>query len=166
MEPSQPTRRQGAGVLVSISATRAMLVSTNFSELNADRHRFHELGAEVIAISGDQSELTQQQFEKYGAFGFPVLSDSDHQVAESYGVLRPATALQPAKLLHASFIIRRAPQVHWVRYGDTPFRFNMALLYEVARLENKLPLSGPSGPRQKSRRSNRNEIALLVLRRC
>ncbi len=111
-------------------------------ELNADLHRYHELGAEVIAISGDQSELTQQQFEKYGAFGFPVLSDSDHQVAESYGLLRPATALQPAKLLHASFIIGRDEQVHWVSCGDTPFRVDMALLYQVARLENKLPLSG------------------------
>lgn len=33
----------------------------------------------------------------------------------------------------------RDGQVHWVSCGDTTFRNNKALLYELARLENKLP---------------------------
>jgi peroxiredoxin len=112
-------------------------------ELNADLERFHTLGTEVVVISGDSPELTRQQFEKYGAFGFPVLSDPDHAVAQSYGTFRPAKDPEPEELLHGTFVIGRDEQVHWVSGGDTPFRVNMALLYELARLESKLPQSEP-----------------------
>jgi peroxiredoxin Q/BCP len=119
-------------------------------ELNADFERFHTLGAEVVVISGDPPELTRQQFEKYGAFGFPVLSDPDHAVAQSYGTFRPAKNPEPEALLHGTFVVGRDEQVHWVSCGDTPFRVNMALLYELARLENKLPQSEPGLRKEKT----------------
>ncbi len=108
-------------------------------ELNADLARFRSLGADVVAVSGDTPSLTWERFEQYGAFGFPVLSDPGHMVALSYGTFRPAKASKPDKLLHGTFLIGRDGQVHWVSYGDAPFRNNKALLYELARLENKLP---------------------------
>jgi peroxiredoxin len=113
-------------------------------ELNADLERFHSLGAEVVALSGDPPALTRQRFEQYGAFGFPVLSDPDHVVALSYGTFRPAKGSKPEELLHGTFLIGRDGQVHWMSYGDTPFRNNKALLYELARLENKVPQPEPS----------------------
>ncbi|HEX4000126.1 MAG TPA: peroxiredoxin family protein [Pirellulales bacterium] len=103
-------------------------------ELNADLDRFHELGAEVIAISGDGPGVTRQRFEQFGAFGFPVLSDPGHAVARSYGMFRPEGPSQSELLLHGTFVIGRDGQVSWVGFGDLPFRNDMALLFEVARL--------------------------------
>jgi peroxiredoxin len=110
-------------------------------ELNADLQRFHRLGAEVVVVSGDSADLTRQQFERYGAFGFPVLSDPDHRVAEAYQTFRRAEGTEEEKLLHGTFIIARNCHVCWVNSGDAPFRVNMALLHEVARLENVIPQS-------------------------
>lgn len=111
----------------------------NLFELNADLERFHTLGAEVVAVSGDASEVTREQFERYGDFGFPVLSDPGHSAAESFDTFRPANTAEPEELLHGTFLVGRDGQILWANYGDTPFRGNMALLYEIARLENQLP---------------------------
>ena len=108
-------------------------------ELNADLEHFHSLGAEVVAVSGDSSGLTQKRFREYGAFRFPVLWDAAHVVAQSYGMFRSARALEPEELGHGTFVIGRDGTVRWVSYGETPFRNNKVLLYELARLENKLP---------------------------
>jgi peroxiredoxin len=115
-------------------------------ELNADFGRFHRLGAEVVAVSGDTPGLTRQRFGQYGAFGFPVLSDPGRVVARSYGTFRPANGSKPEEFLHGTFLIGRDGQVHWVRCGDTPFRNNQALLYELARLGDKLPQPEPPVP--------------------
>lgn len=112
-------------------------------ELNADLDRFRSLGAQVVAVSGDSPGLTRQRYEQYGAFGFAVLSDPGHAAARCYGTFRPAQAAEPEELLHGTFLIGRDGYVCWVNFGDTPFRNNKALLYEVARLENKLPPPEP-----------------------
>ena len=108
-------------------------------ELNADLERLHSLGAEVIAVSGDEPSATRQKFAEFGAFGFHVLSDPAHRVARVYGVYRAAQGSEPEKLLHGTFVIGRDGRVDWACSGDAPFRDNMALAYEIARLENKLP---------------------------
>jgi peroxiredoxin len=106
-------------------------------ELNADLERFHRLGAEVVAISGDSPELTTCKFERYGAFGFAALSDPAHNVARAYGTYRSADGSQPEELLHGTFLIDRSGQVRWVHCGDAPLCNNKALLYELARLGGK-----------------------------
>ncbi|HVC95439.1 MAG TPA: peroxiredoxin family protein [Pirellulales bacterium] len=108
-------------------------------ELNADLELFHNLGAEVVAVSADAPSLTRSRYEDYGAFKFPVLSDPAHLVALSYATFRPANGAEPEEVLHGAFVIGRDGQVRWARCGDTPFRNNKTLLYEIARLENKLP---------------------------
>ena len=107
-------------------------------ELNADLDRFRMLGAEVVAISGDTPESTRLQFERYGPFSYRVLSDPEHTTARSFGVFAPASESAPEKLLHGTFLVARDGHIRWACTGDTPFRDNKALLYEVARLENKL----------------------------
>jgi peroxiredoxin len=106
-------------------------------ELNADLERFRRLGAEVVAVSGDSPELTRQRFEKYGAFGFAVLTDPAHDVARAYGAVRPADGSQPEELLHGTFLVDRTGLVRWVHCGDSPFCNNKALLYELARPKGK-----------------------------
>ncbi len=108
-------------------------------ELNADLDRFRTLDAEVVAISGDEAEFTQLQFEKFGPFRYPVLCDPDHQVAQAFGVYRPLLAVDGESLQHGTFLITRDGQVAWVHRGDAPFRDNQTLLFELARVEGKLP---------------------------
>lgn len=107
--------------------------------LDADLARFHELGAEVVAVSGDNAALTQSRFEEFGAFGFSVLSDPGHAVANHYGALRMAAEAWADEPLHATFVIARDRRVRWVYRAESPLANNQALLYEVARIENRLP---------------------------
>jgi peroxiredoxin len=111
----------------------------NLFELNADVERFRSLGAEVVAVSGDPPDLTRRRFEEYGAFRFPVLSDPGHELARSYATVRPVNTSESREVLHGTFLIGRDGKVHWVHCGGTPFRNNKALLYHLARLEDKLP---------------------------
>ena len=111
---------------------------SNLFELNADLERFHSLGAEAVAVSGDSADLTRRRFEEYGAFGFPVLCDPGHAVARCYGTFQPVKGSEPEKLLHGTFLIGCDGHVRWVGTGDMPFRNSKALLYELARLEGKL----------------------------
>jgi peroxiredoxin len=137
---------QGPVVLVFYLGYACNACVHDLFELNADLERFHSLGAKVVAVSGDGPGLTRQRFEQYGPFRFPVLSDPGHVVAGSFGTFRPANGSKPEELLHGTFLIGRDGQVNWVSCGDTPFRNNKALLYELARLENKLPQPEPAVP--------------------
>ncbi len=115
----------------------------NLCELNADLARFESLSGQVVAVSGDSPEMTRQRFAQFGAFRFPVLSDPDHAVARQYGVIRPAAAGEKANSeleepVHGTFVVGRGCAVHWAHSGDAPFRNDMALLFEVARLGNEL----------------------------
>jgi peroxiredoxin len=68
-----------------------------------------------------------------------VLCDPGNKVAQSYGVFRPASGTEASVLLHGTFLIGRDGTVHWAQCGDEPFTGNRTLLYEIARLEGRLP---------------------------
>jgi peroxiredoxin Q/BCP len=61
-------------------------------QLNAytdDIDRFHEVGAQVLALS-PQSVVSHDEFScKQGGFAFPLLADTDKVVGEAYGILGP-----------------------------------------------------------------------------
>jgi thioredoxin-dependent peroxiredoxin len=61
-------------------------------QLNAytdDIDRFHEVGAQVLALS-PQSVVSHDEFScKQGGFAFPLLADTDKAVGEAYGILGP-----------------------------------------------------------------------------
>ena len=107
--------------------------------LNEDIDYFRELGATVIAVSADPTSLTRTRFEEYGAFRFPVASDQDNRVAQTYGVFEPASGATDEKLYHGTFIIARDGKIEWVDTGDQPFVHNETLLYELAKVEERLP---------------------------
>jgi peroxiredoxin Q/BCP len=101
-------------------------------DVNRDLPLFSEVGARVVAISADPPEVTRQRFRQYGPFGFPVLSDPEHKVAQTYGVFARARDGKMADILrHGTFLIDRAGTVHWVNIGDAPFHRNPALLYQL-----------------------------------
>lgn len=109
--------------------------------LDADLERFRCLGAEVVAISGDTPKLTQSRFEEYGPLHFPVLSDPEYETARAYGAMSSSRSSRGEEIeqpLHATFVISRDGSVRWTYRGHTPLANNKTLLYEIARLENKL----------------------------
>ncbi len=107
--------------------------------LDKDLAYFHELGAEVVALSPDPPANTRRRFRQYGAFHFPVLSDPKNAVAEKYGVYRPAEAGREENLDHATFVLDRDGVVRWAQLGDEPFTNDRALLVELARLAGRVP---------------------------
>jgi peroxiredoxin len=108
-------------------------------DLNEDLPLFRELGGRVIAVSGDPPERTRQRFKQHGPFAFPVLSDPGNKVAQAYRVFTPAQGGKRADLLHGTFVIDRDGVVQWVNVGDAPFSGNQTLLYQLAKLEGRLP---------------------------
>jgi peroxiredoxin len=52
--------------------------------VNSDLATYHDLDANVVGISTD-SPFVLSEFKKANGLGFPLLSDHDAQVSESYG---------------------------------------------------------------------------------
>ena len=101
-------------------------------EINKDLPLFREVGARVVAISADPPELTRRQFQQYGPFGFPVLSDPEQSGKSLPGVSTGAPEGNMADFLrHGTFVIDRNGTVQWVNVGDVPLRRNTALLYQL-----------------------------------
>jgi peroxiredoxin len=107
--------------------------------LHDDIARLRELGAEVLAVSADPPELTRLRFRQYGDFAFPVLSDPGNKVAQVFGVFKPAAGKKDEDQQHGTFVIGRDGRIVWAHTGYAPFTGNPTLLYELARLENRLP---------------------------
>jgi len=72
--------------------------------------RFQELGAEVIAISTDQSPSQSAFLAKCGVDSYPVLSDFRHKVIEDYGVAEHTGSRANSR---ATFIIDRQGVVRY-----------------------------------------------------
>lgn len=106
--------------------------------VHEDIARFRELGARVVAVSADSSKLTKERFEQYGAFAFPTLSDEENKAASLYGctVKAPDGSMQA---LHGTFVIGSDGIVHWANTGHQPFLGNPTLLFELAKVEGRLP---------------------------
>jgi peroxiredoxin len=101
--------------------------------LSKDIEKFRELGAEVVAISPDETQRTRERYQTYGAFAFPVLSDPDNKVAEAYGAYNRKTD-EPT---HATFVLDRKGKVLWTYRGEEPFTNNRSLLVELYQIERK-----------------------------
>ncbi len=107
--------------------------------LDKDLHYFRELDADIVAISSDSTEHTAERFVEYGRFGFPVLSDADQKIAETWGVFKPATGDQDEVMDHGTFVIDRNGKVVWAFQGKEPFLDNRTLLHVIAKSQGLLP---------------------------
>lgn len=116
-------------------------------DLNEDLKYFRELGTSVVAIGPDSPEKTRGNYAKYGAFSFPVLADTDRQVAARYGLFRPKLGDTPSWQEHGTFVLDRQGVIRWANTGDEPFTGNVTLLAELARLEGRLPVTPHQSPK-------------------
>ncbi len=108
--------------------------------LNKDIAKFSELGVHVVAVSADPVELTRERYKQYGAFKFPVLSDSNNNLAEKYETYSPAKEDgKEGDLMHGTYVISRHGKIVWANRGDTPFTENRTLIHKVAEFEGRLP---------------------------
>jgi peroxiredoxin Q/BCP len=107
--------------------------------MNKDLNYFHELGAQVVAISSDPSEHTAERFKEYGRFDFPVLSDPDNAIAQKYECYTPKTPDRPESMTHGTFVIDRTGKIIWGNQGLEPYLDNKSLLHIIARSEGRIP---------------------------
>jgi peroxiredoxin Q/BCP len=59
--------------------------TTQSCEVRDHRQEFDELGVQVLGISPDEP-ADQLAFDREFSLGFPLLADTDHSVAEAWGV--------------------------------------------------------------------------------
>ncbi|MCA9043836.1 MAG: redoxin domain-containing protein [Planctomycetaceae bacterium] len=107
--------------------------------IQKDLEYFHELGAEVVAVSADMPEHTREQYEEYGSFTFPVLSDPDYKVSEQWEVYFPPTEQDQDDLLHGTFVIDRHGKVIFANRGYQPFVDNKSLLFWLQEVDRATP---------------------------
>jgi peroxiredoxin len=112
--------------------------------LNEDYNYFRETGAEVLAVSSDPIQLTQERYAEYGRFKFPVLTDPDHLIAQKFGVYAPAGEGRKEWEIHGTYVINSQGIIIWAQTGKKPFTGNPTLLTELAGLSSSLP--APSKP--------------------
>lgn len=108
-------------------------------DLNEDLKYFRELGAAVVAVGPDAPAKTREKYVEFGAFGFPVLSDADRQVAARYGLYRPKLGEAKEWQAHGTFVLDRRGVVRWANTGGEPFTGNVTLLAELVGHEGRVP---------------------------
>ena len=85
------------------------------------REEFVDLGLAVVGISPD-APARQQKFDDKYNLSFPLLADSDHRVAEAYGVWGEKTSFGKKSLgiIRSSFLIDAAGKIVAAWYGVKP----------------------------------------------
>lgn len=90
-------------------------------DLRDHRQDLAGIGAEVVGISPDVPEA-QLAFDHKYDLGFPLLSDTDHQVAEAWGAWgeRTRNGRTSVGIIRSSFLIDEDGRIERVWYGVTP----------------------------------------------
>lgn len=134
---------RGPAVLVFYYGYSCNHCVSQLFDLNEDLAYFRELGAAVVAVGPDAPAKTREKYAEFGAFGFPVLSDADRQVAARYGLYRPKLGEAKEWQAHGTFVLDRRGVVRWANTGSEPFTGNVTLLAELARLETRSSQPNP-----------------------
>ncbi len=96
-----------------------------------DIQQIHALGGEVIGISVDTIE-SHAAFAKKHRLSFPLLADSDGQVAAAYGALFDLKVFQAAKRM--TFIIDPQGKVAQTYHQVNPDGHSQAIIADLKRL--------------------------------
>lgn len=76
-------------VLVFYPGDNTPVCTRQLNEYTAEIDAFHDVGAQVLAISPNDVPSHEAFAENQGGFGFPLLADTDKAVGEAYGILGP-----------------------------------------------------------------------------
>jgi peroxiredoxin len=100
-------------VLVFFPLAFSPVCSHQLPALQKDLPSFEQLGAQVLGISVD-SHYANEAFARQMGLSFPLLSDLDHKVSQSYGVLRADAPISE----RAVFVVDRQGVVRY-RYSSS-----------------------------------------------
>jgi thioredoxin-dependent peroxiredoxin len=75
-------------VVVFYPGDNTPVCTQQLNAYNDELAQFADLGAQVLAISGQDVD-SHEDFSSRHGFGFPLLADTDKQVAREWGVLGP-----------------------------------------------------------------------------
>jgi len=76
-------------VLVFYPADNSPVCTVQLATYSSDISRFADVGAQVLAISPQSVEEHERFAEANGGFSFPLLADTEREVAKAYGILGP-----------------------------------------------------------------------------
>ena len=76
-------------VLVFYPGDNTPVCTRQLNEYTAEIGAFHDVGAQVLALSPQDVTSHESFADKQGGFGFPLLADTDKAVGEAYGILGP-----------------------------------------------------------------------------
>ena len=95
--------------------------TTQSCELRDAEPNLENLQAKVIGISPDPSDRQKKFDEKYG-LGFPLLADTEHDVAEKYGVWGEKTnyGKKYMGIIRSAFVIDEAGRIAGAFYKVSP----------------------------------------------
>jgi peroxiredoxin Q/BCP len=95
--------------------------TTQSCELRDAEPNLENLQAKVIGISPDPSDRQKKFDDKYG-LGFPLLADTEHDVAEKYGVWGEKTnyGRKYMGIIRSAFVIDEAGRIAGAFYKVSP----------------------------------------------
>ena len=95
--------------------------TTQSCELRDAEPSLENLEAKVIGISPDPSDRQKKFDDKYG-LGFPLLADTEHEVAEKYGVWGEKTnyGRKYMGIIRSAFVIDEAGRIAGAFYKVSP----------------------------------------------
>ena len=76
-------------VLVFYPGDNTPVCTRQLNAYTAEIDEFHDVGAQVLALSPQDVASHEGFAEKQGGFGFPLLADTDKAVGEAYGIIGP-----------------------------------------------------------------------------
>jgi thioredoxin-dependent peroxiredoxin len=76
-------------VLVFYPGDHTPVCTAQLNDYTRDIARFDGVGAQVLAISPQDVQSHEEFNDRQGGFGFPLLADTDKDVARAYDVLGP-----------------------------------------------------------------------------
>lgn len=76
-------------VLVFYPGDNTPVCTRQLNEYTDEIDAFHDVGAQVLALSPQDLASHEAFADRQGGFGFPLLADTDKAVGEAYGILGP-----------------------------------------------------------------------------
>ncbi len=76
-------------VLVFYPGDNTPVCTRQLNSYTAEIDEFHQVGAQVLALSPQDVASHEGFADKQGGFGFPLLADTDKAVGEAYGIIGP-----------------------------------------------------------------------------
>jgi peroxiredoxin len=123
----------GPVVVVFYLGSSCVACMTHLVELDAAMPRYRARNTKVWAVSADRPELSRERMQRFGRIQIPLLSDSSHAVASTFGVWKQFAGgnQDDGEAMHGTFIVDKGGLVQWAHVGDRPFTDIGALLAEL-----------------------------------